>query len=153
MPEDLSLEEMITEDTIEQSISPEVSSDDLARSASQVYNQEFFHQFAIKDKDMMLRSFEEYISRTEEASLPLLAISMIRNSYTLNSLIPNAEMVLYQLFMSPRLDASRQENEKDNLLAGNIFKINMTEEVYLSILNTLSLTGKKKHLKKCISHL
>lgn len=58
------------------------------------------------------------------------------------------------MFTSPiTTQAERKKQDKDNLLAGNIFKdseMKMPHEAYVSLLQTVALKPKKKHYKKIL---
>ncbi len=87
-----------------------------------------------------------------------LIISMVSQAYELNSLIPNIELVFYRIFCSPISTKDERKNggDRENVLHGNIFadkKTSLTYFGYKSILETLVLEPKKKHLKKVIAHL
>lgn len=87
-----------------------------------------------------------------------LIISLVNSSYELNALIPNVEMLFYRMFCSPittKADRSGGK-DRDNVLYGNIFaqkNVPLTYFGYKSLLETLVLDPKKKHLKKVIAHL
>ena len=79
---------------------------------------------------------------------------MVQNVFKLNSTIMNPEFVLYQVFMSPlTTKADRKQNDSEDILAGNIFDCKLPLRVYLSLIRTLRLTGKKKHFKKLWAHM
>ena len=68
--------------------------------------------------------------------------------------ISNLDMTFYKMFMSPitTLEQRKRDQQKD-LLAGNLFcnpDFDMPNEGYLSLLETIALKPKKKHLKKVI---
>lgn len=66
-------------------------------------------------------------------------------------------MLLYKLFMSPITTQNlRKLKDKDDLLAGNLFArpgIKLDSRVYKSLLETIALFPKKKHLKKVFDHI
>lgn len=82
---------------------------------------------------------------------------MVNSAYELNALIPNIEMIFYKMFCSPiTTKEERQGKDKDSVLLGNIFaekKVSLTYFGYKSLLETLVLQPKKKHLKKVIAHM
>lgn len=87
-----------------------------------------------------------------------LIISMVNSAYELNGLIPNMEKLFYRIFCSPisTKEIRANGNDKENLLVGNIFadkKVSLTYFGYRSLLETLVLEPKKKHLKKVIAHM
>lgn len=64
-------------------------------------------------------------------------------------------MILYKLFMSP-ISTKAKRKKSNELLAGNIFAkegIDLSTDVYQSLLETLALKPKKKHYKKLIQHI
>lgn len=103
----------------------------------------------------MKLSFEEYISSMDKEDVPLLVLSMVLNNLKLNADIPNIELLFFHVFMSPKINqAARKEFEAvGNYIDGNIFKNHLTRIGYLSLLRTVTITGKKKHLKKILSHM
>jgi hypothetical protein len=86
-----------------------------------------------------------------------LALAMTLQAYELNDVIPNIELMLFRMFVSPiTTKAKRQKKDRDNLLAGNIFDQKGTKlgaAVYRSLLETVALHPKKKHFKKIIQHV
>lgn len=86
--------------------------------------------------------------------LPIL-LSMCNKYYEVNQYVKNPEMVLYKMFMSPIINKEQREQYEadEDYISGNIFKCSMRSVGYQSILETLQLTGKKKHLKKVIAHM
>lgn len=122
----------------------------------------FFKNFAFTGADQMemtQKSLEEYILNLEsEADIQALIIALINSAYELNSLIPNVELLFYRMFCSPITTKAERAggNDRDNVLLGNIFaekKVSVTYFGYKSLLETLVLDPKKKHLKKVIAHL
>ena len=88
----------------------------------------------------------------------MLLLSMINQSYELNEYIPNVELLLYKMFFSPITTRAERANGADrgNLLLGNLFsdrKMQLHEEIYNSLLMTLSLNPKKKHYKKIVEYI
>jgi hypothetical protein len=87
---------------------------------------------------------EEHIHAMDDpAEVQKLALAMTMSAYELNDTIPNIELVLYKMFVSPitTLD-QRKAHDKDNLLAGNIFDKTGTKlglDVYRSLLETVAL--------------
>lgn len=85
----------------------------------------------------------------------LLAISLVHQAYELNEVVSNGEMLLYKIFTSPDLTKDTRAGS-DDLLAGNLFAhdgIKLGASVYKSLLETVALYPKKKHLKKIVEHL
>lgn len=82
---------------------------------------------------------------------------MTNSAYELNSLIPNIELLFYNIFCSPlTTKEDRKGNDLDTPLYGNIFadkKVGLTYFGYRSLLETLTLKPKKKHFKKIVEHL
>jgi hypothetical protein len=127
--------------------------------AKRKYNVNFFKNFAFSGADQMemtQRSLEEYILNLEsEQDIQSLVIALINSAYELNSLIPNVELLFYRMFSSP-LTTKAERAGGDDVLLGNIFaqkKVSVTYFGYKSLLETLVLDPKKKHLKKVIAHL
>ena len=127
--------------------------------AKRKYNVNFFKNFAFSGADQMemtQRSLEEYILNLEsEQDIQSLVIALINSAYELNSLIPNVELLFYRMFSSPLTTKAERAGGNDVLL-GNIFaqkKVSVTYFGYKSLLETLVLDPKKKHLKKVIAHL
>jgi hypothetical protein len=107
---------------------------------------------------MTQKSLEEYIINLESSEdIQGIIISLVNSSYELNSLIPNSEMLFYRMFTSPiSTKEDRAGKDRENVLYGNIFadkKVCLTYFGYKSLLETLVLDPKKKHLKKVIAHL
>jgi hypothetical protein len=93
-----------------------------------------------------------------EQDIQALIISLINSAYELNSLIPNVELLFYRMFCSPITTKADRAggNDRENVLFGNIFaqkKVSITYFGYKSLLESLVLDPKKKHLKKVIAHL
>ena len=109
--------------------------------------------------EMTQKSLEEYIMNLEsEQDIQALIISLINSAYELNSLIPNVELLFYRMFCSPITTKADRAggNDRENVLFGNIFaqkKVSVTYFGYKSLLESLVLDPKKKHLKKVIAHL
>jgi hypothetical protein len=87
-----------------------------------------------------------------------LIVALVNSAYELNGLIPNAEMLFYRMFCSPITTKEERANGRDRekILLGNIFaqkNVPLTFFGYKSLLETLVLDPKKKHLKKVIAHL
>jgi len=87
----------------------------------------------------------------------MLCLALINSSYELNDIIPNIEMMMYRIFISPQLTKeARQKSEEGDLLEGNLFckeNVNLGPAVYRSLLETMALYPKKKHFKKLIQHV
>lgn len=64
---------------------------------------------------------------------------------------------MFKIFVSPRTTlAERKAGDKDDLLTGNLFTkpgVKLGKSVYKSLLETVALQPKKKHLKKIIEHM
>jgi len=75
---------------------------------------------------------------SDPKEIEMLVLAMINQAYELNEVIPNIEQVFYNLFCSPLITKDvRKGNDKDNLLAGNIFTnkdFNMPMDAYRSLL-------------------
>jgi hypothetical protein len=104
------------------------------------------------------KALEEYIMKEKNVDeVRMLCLALINSAYELNDIIPNIEMMFYRIFMSPQLTKeARKKSENDDLLEGNIFckdDINLGPSVYRSLLETMALYPKKKHLKKLIQHV
>lgn len=85
------------------------------------YDLEFLKQFSESSEQKTQKSIEDYIIAMNDAKdIELLLLSMINQAYELNQYIPNIELMLYKIFMSPLMtEAERKESSK--LLTGNIF--------------------------------
>ena len=88
----------------------------------------------------------------------LMLLSMINSAYELNDVIPNIEMVLFKMFVSPvSTYAERKKKDGEDLLAGNLFNglkdFKMPKQVYISLLQSVALYPKKKHFKKILQYL
>lgn len=106
------------------------------------------------------KGLEEYaLSIEDNKDVELLLLAMISQAYELNEHIPNIELLLYKMFFSPittRPMRSEKGADRENLLLGNIFagrKMQLHEDIYNSLLVTLSLNPKKKHYKKIIEYI
>jgi hypothetical protein len=62
-----------------------------------------------------------------------LLLAMINQSYELNQFIPNIELLLFKLFVSPLKTKELRKGNKD-LLAGNIIKYKLDNSIYKSLL-------------------
>lgn len=93
----------------------------------------------------------------DAAEVRMLVTAMISSAYELNELIPNIELLFFKMFCSPITTAeTRKEEDKEDLLAGNIFAkqgINLGSIAYRSLLETVALNPKKKHFKKILDHM
>lgn len=81
---------------------------------------------------------------------------MVNSSLETNEKISNLDLTFYKMFMSPITTYNeRVQNQKTDLLAGNLFKkdFEMPTEGYISLLETMALKPKKKHLKKIVQHI
>lgn len=87
-------------------------------------------------------------------NIPYFVASFLSNAYALNSWIPNTHLVFYNMFCSPKINKEERKSLEDkNLLAGNIFNHSVSSIGYKSLLHSVLITGKKKHLKKILSHM
>jgi hypothetical protein len=86
-----------------------------------------------------------------------MVFAMTLQAYELNDVIPNIELILFKMFVSPISTKSlRKLADKENILAGNMFDrpgLKLGSTVYRSLLETVALQPKKKHLKKIIQHM
>jgi hypothetical protein len=92
------------------------------------------------------------VKQRNPEEIQLLALSMINSAYELNDIIPNIELMFYNIFCSP-LITKEQRKGKEDLLEGNLFtlpQMNLGSAVYKSLLETVALHPKKKHFKKII---
>ena len=123
--------------------------------ANERFSIDFFKDFSLSDESLMQISLEEYVRDLKNTDdVPLFVASFISNAYQLNSWIPNAHMMLYKMFWSPKInEKERKDLEKKDLLAGNLFNNHMSTIGYRSLLHSVLLTGKKKHFKKIIEHM
>lgn len=145
----------------EEQLRKQAERDQLVHEAKRKYNFSFFKNFAFSGANQMelsQRSLEEYIINLESADdVQSLIISLVNSSYELNGLIPNVEMLFYRMFCSPlTTKEDRKGKDTENVLYGNIFaqkQVPLTYFGYKSLLETLVLDPKKKHLKKVIAHL
>jgi hypothetical protein len=68
---------------------------------------------------------------------------MVSQAYELNELIPNIELLLFNMFCSPMITSElRKEEDGEDLLAGNLFAkpgINLGSDTYRSLLETVAL--------------
>lgn len=57
--------------------------------------------------------------------------------------------------MSPISNKEQRKKfeEEGDFISGNIFKASISTEGYLSLLKSVQVTGKKKHLKKLVAHM
>lgn len=132
----------------------------LINQAIRQYDIEFFSQFAFRgQKGLKLsqQGLEEYIATkvTSEEDLNMLLLAMINQAYELNGLIPNIELLLFKMFVSPSMTKEARAGNED-LLAGNIFAekgFKLHEDVFRSLLETVTMKPKKKHYKKIIAYL
>lgn len=104
------------------------------------YDIQFFKQFAFSGNDalhMSQKGLEDYIqSVSDTKQIELLLLSMIHQSYELNSYIPNIELVLYKIFCSPIITKDERKEATD-ILQGNIFaakNMSLPIDVYKSLL-------------------
>lgn len=150
----------IVQEDVEQTLVQETEHQRLINQAISEYDVEFFKQFSFDGKiglKMAQQGLEDYIMtqiHTEE-QLNMLLLSMINQAYTLNEHIPNIELLLFKMFMSP-IRTRELRKEDDTLLAGNIFfkkGFNLHEDVYKSLLETLTMRPKKKYFKKISEYI
>ena len=83
---------------------------------------------------------------------------MVNSAYEINTLIPNIELVFYNMFCSPITTKEMRQGRdgSDNILLGNIFadkSVSVTYFGYKSLLESLMLQPKKKHFKKVVEHM
>ena len=82
---------------------------------------------------------------------------MINSAYELNDIIPNIEFTFYKMFTSPiTTKRLRSKSDKSDLLAGNLFHDNgmqMPDQGYISLLQSVALNSKKKHFKKILQYI
>lgn len=82
---------------------------------------------------------------------------MLNSTYELNDIIPNIELLFYKMFISPiSTKRQRKNGDGDELLAGNLFHeqdMNMPEQAYKSLLQSVALQPKKKHFKKILQYV
>ena len=75
---------------------------------------------------------------SDHKEIEMLILAMINQAYELNDIIPNIELVFYKTFCSPLITKDiRKENDKDNLLAGNIYTnkdLTLPMDAYRSLL-------------------
>lgn len=88
----------------------------------------------------------------------LLLLSMINSAYELNHIIPNIELIVFKMFVSPVTTRSERKGaDEDDILKGNLFHslqdFKMPRQVYLSLLQSVALNPKKKHFKKIVQYL
>ena len=82
-------------------------------------------------------------------------LSMISQAYELNQFIPNIELIIYKIFMSP-ITTEAERKEASTLLAGNLFaekNMKMHSLIYKNLLQTLTVRPKKKHFKKIVEYI
>ena len=130
----------------------------LIKEALDRYPKSFFQQFGFTEQHLARQALEQHIQSCEDPrEIQLMLISMVRQAYQLNDLIPNIEMLVYKIFISPDLTKKiRKEQDSADLLAGSLFAKPDTKFgplIYKSLLETAALYPKKKHLKKIIEHV
>ena len=103
------------------------------------------------------KGLEEYILNLESVSeIEKLLLSMVHQSYELNHIIPNIEMLMYKMFCSPISTKEQRSEDNTNLLKGNLFaakEMQLPLSVYDSLLQTVGFTQKKKHFKKIVKYI
>jgi hypothetical protein len=63
------------------------------------------------------KGLEEYILNLESVSeIEKLLLSMVHQSYELNHIIPNIEMLMYKMFCSPISTKEQRSEDNTNLL-------------------------------------
>ena len=73
---------------------------------------------------MTQRALENYISKQNAEDIQLIALSMINSAYEINDKIPNIELMFFKIFCSPITTKEvRKEQDKDDILAGNLFTV------------------------------
>lgn len=95
------------------------------------------------------------MNEQDPEQLRLLCIAMINSAYELNSVIPNIELVFAKLFFAP-ISTKEQRKNAEDVLEGNLFLqdgLDLSPQVYKSLLETLMIMPKKKSLKKIIQHM
>lgn len=152
-PVDVNAASVATEAEIQEQIKTEL--DLLIEKANKKYGLNFYKEFALSDEKMTRISLEEYVNNIpDHENIPLFVASFLSNAYQLNSWIPNAHMLFYNMFCSPKINLEqRKELEKTDLLAGNLFPHQISIIGYQSLLRSVLLTGKKKHFKKIVQHI
>ena len=80
---------------------------------------------------------------------------MVNSDIEMNEIIPNIELIFYKMFMSPITTRDEKlQNQAKDILAGNLFtEFEMPVEGFISLLETIALNPKKKHLKKIIQYV
>lgn len=94
--------------------------------AIEKYNLQFFNQFSFIGKDFLTKiqhNIEEFIFKLEsKEDVNLLLLSMINQSYELNHIIPNIELMIFKIFCSPiSTKEERKGSKSTDILVGNIF--------------------------------
>ena len=116
--------------------------------ANDRFGVDFFKEFSLSDEKLMQVSIEEYVSDLSKEDIPLFAVSLVSSAYELSPWIPNTHLMFYNIFCSPITNKEeRAGKEKENLLAGNLFRSSVSSIAYKSLLHSLMFTGKKKHFK------
>lgn len=70
----------------------------------------------------------------------MLVLSIVNSAYDLNHIIPNIELVLFKMFVSPiSTKGQRKASDGEDLLAGNLFHqlgedFKMPKQAYVSLL-------------------
>ena len=89
----------------------------------------------------------------------MLILSVVNSAYDLNHIIPNIELILFKMFVSPvTTKGERKAADGEDLLAGNLFHqlkgdFKMPNQAYVSLLQSVALNPKKKHFKKILQYL
>lgn len=97
----------------------------LINKAIAEYDLDFFSKYSFSGENAALlaqKSLEGFIEETIQDSdqANLLFLSMIEQAYPLNKLIPNIELLLFKIFVSPKTTKELRK-DSNNLLAGNLF--------------------------------
>ena len=71
------------------------------------------------------RALESYLVDQKPEDIGMIVLSMVTSAYEINDIVPNIEMMFYKIFCSPVTTKSvRKAEDKDDLLAGNLFASN-----------------------------
>jgi len=134
---------------------------ELIQKAKKRFDVKFFQDFAYEGplaSKLSQRDLENKLLELSKEDQELLVLSMVNSAYELNETIPNIEMLLFRMFVSPITTKSERKNkDHDELLAGNLFDglkgFKMPKQVYVSLLQSVALNPKKKHFKKILQYL
>lgn len=130
------------------------------KSAQEKYNLAFFNNFSFRGFDshkLSQKQLEEHILfMTDPVEIDKLMVSMVTQSFELNELIPNIELLISKIFCSPYTKINKDAADSKDLLANNLFaqkKVKLSPQVYESLLHTNIVRPKKKHFKKIIQYM